>query len=386
MPHPLIFLFGYVRVAVGREYAEAVVDLCRRHRKVYRNFTFHDEYVTLDVSAILARSFLSACEAEGIPARVESRHGLPALVYRYRRRYGAFLGAALFLFLALFSGQLLWDVRVEGNFRLSDAEVIGVLEESGLSVGAPLRSIETPAIETRALILSEDIAWISINLIGSVAEVHIIEDNGAQREDVLGYDIVAERGGVIEWFEDTRGYQAAEIGQRVEAGDLLLGSEYPEEEGMPTRYATPKGKVWARTEREFSVSVPFEYEKKEYTGREKCEKYFIFFKKEVKFFGNSGNLYAECDTIDTVEYFELPGGVLLPFGVRTVKFLEYETVTARRSEESAVELALYTLRCRMDSEVPEGMLTKKTLDGSFTDGGYELYCKAEYIEDIAKRE
>ena len=109
-----------------------------------------------------------------------------------------------------------------------------------------------------------------------------------------------------------------------------------------------------------------------------------FFKKEVKFFENCGNLYGECDTIDTVEYFELPMGILLPFGVRTVRRLEYETVSAKRSRESAVELAFYILRCKMDGEVPEGNLMKKALSGSFTEKGYELTCRAEYIENIAR--
>ena len=269
MLHPLRYLFGYNRIRLPREHAEAVVELCRRQKRVYRNFTFGEDCVTLDVSLFSSGAFLSACRSWGLDAFVESRHGLPALVWRYRRRYGAFLGAALFLFLSLFSGRVLWDVRVEGNSRLSDTEVEEILDTCGLSLGTPLGKIETPVIETRALLLSEDIAWISINLLGSVAEVHIIEDCPKDTEDVLGSDIVAERGGIIEWVEDTRGFQAVELGQRVEEGDLLIGGTYPEEEGMPTRYTTPKGRVYARTEREFFVSVPCKYDKKEYTGREK---------------------------------------------------------------------------------------------------------------------
>ena len=38
-----------------------------------------------------------------------------------------------------------------------------------------LKSIDTPDIETKAIIASEDIGWISINLLGSVAEVEIIK-------------------------------------------------------------------------------------------------------------------------------------------------------------------------------------------------------------------
>ncbi len=384
MLHPLRFLFGYVRICAPREHAEAVVELCRRTGRVYRKFSFSEEYITFECSALSERGFMRELAAAGIPASVVSRHGLPNLLYRYRHRYGIFAGAAIFLFIILFSGQLVWDVRVVGNSRLTEEEVEAVLEECGLSVGMPWRGLRTPVIETEVLLASDDIAWVSINLLGSIAEVQIIEDKPMLPEDkYFVADLVAERGGVIEWLEDTRGFEVAEIGQRVEAGDVLISGTYPEDEDMGARYTVAKGRVYARTERDFSVTVPLEYEQKEYTGREKCEKYFIFFKKEVKFFGNSGNLYAEYDTINTEEYIELAGGIFLPFGVRTVRYAEYENSAAARSEASAVELALYTLRCQMESQVPEGMLLTKALSATLTDTEYILNCKAEYIENIA---
>ena len=380
-----VFALGYTRYGFAAEDAAEVAELCRRRGIIHRGFGFSEDGSRgeLRIPLFSAKRFEGACGTGNITVEAVSRHGLPVILWRYRRRYGAIAGALLFIFLSLFSGSILWDVRVEGNSKLSDREVVEILDECGLSVGMPVRGIPTALIETRALIYSDDIAWIAINILGSVAEVRIIEDEGIKNEDVLGSDIVAERGGEILWLEDTRGYQAVQIGQRVEKGQLLIGGKYPSEEGAPERYTVPRGKVFAETVRDFSVFIPFKYEKKVYTGREKHQKYFIFFKKELKFFENCGNLYAECDTIDTVEYLTLPFGVALPFGVRTVRYLEYERETVTRGEESAVELALYTLRCRMESDVSEGMLTKKALSGSFTEDGYELLCRAEYIEDIA---
>ena len=59
-------------------------------------------------------------------------------------------------------------------------------------------------------------------------------------------------------------------------------------------------------------------------------------------------------------------------------------MSAERSEESAIELAYYRLRCQMEGEVPEGTLVRKELEGMMTTDGYVLRCKADYIEDIAK--
>ena len=74
----------------------------------------------------------------------------------------------------------------------------------------------------------------------------------------------------------------------------------------------------------------------------------------------------------------------MPIGIRTVRTVEYEMAEATRSEEAAVELALYELRCRMEAEVPDGTLTKKALRAELTEGAYILRCEAEYIENIAK--
>ena len=384
MPHPLRFLFGYVRHRIPRSDAGALAELCRVRGFVYRDLVFFEEYVTFETSSAVSKKLIRECASTGVDIRVEGRYGPSSLLARYRRRYGAMLGLLIFLFISIASGQLLWDIRIDGNTKLDDGEVRDVLEECGMRVGSLIGGLDTAVIENRVLIASDEISWISINMVGCVAEVEIREAVPTPLEsDLAAADLVAERGGVIELFENTRGNVAVSIGDRVEEGDLLVGGLYTDEQGECTRYTVAHGRVLARTERTFDVDIPLNYEKKVYTGEIKQEKYFIFFEKEIKFFGNCGNLDTTCDTIDTVEYFELFGGVRLPFGVRTVRYLEYGTEQASRDAESALELALYRLRCLMDSEVPEGMLLKKRIQTRLTDSSYELDCQAEYIEDIA---
>ena len=386
MLHPFIFLFGYLRIRIGKSDAARVVELLGRESRVYRNFTFFEDSAFFDISFFLSGRVLRLLEVSGIEASVYSRHGLPLLLWKYRKRYGVFVGILLFFLITFLSSRVIWDVRVIGNTTIDEAQIYASLSECGLRVGTPIRSIDTPVLENRILISSDDIAWISINIKGTVAEVEIIETVPKPEEaDYESADLVAEYSGVIEWFEDTRGNALVCVGDTVSAGDVLVSGYYPadEEQGIGERYAVARGKVYARTVREFEVSIPLTYEKKEYTGEKKFEKYFILFEKEVKFFGNSRNLYANCDTINTVDSFTLPKNVDLPFGIRTCVYAEYRTVTAERSPQSATELALYTLRCRMADEVPEGMLMKKEIRGELRDGEYVLYCRAEYIENIA---
>ena len=384
MPHPLNFLFGYVRISLPKDRAAEAVQIMALAGRVYRNFVFSGDEALFDTPFFAYKKLLRLFDAHEIPSSVKSRHGLPHVAWKYRKRYGIFLGAALASVMVILSGMIVWNVRVVGNSSLDEKQVKEALKQSGLDVGMWIWEIDTPVLENRILIENDEIAWISINIKGSVAEVEIRESvPEPPDEDMVCADVVAVTDGIVEWIENARGNILVTAGDTVSAGDILISGYYPADENVGERYTVAKGKVYARTTRCFEVSVPLTYERKRYTGAQKSKNYLVFFKKEVKIFGNSRNLWKNCDTINTVEYFETLSYDTLPFGIRTQRYLEYVTETVTRSEESAIELALYMLRCKMADGVSDGTLVKKEITGEFVDGEYRLVCKAEYIENIA---
>ncbi len=388
MKGPFVFLLGYRRLRVSQSEAGEVMNLCHTHGFVYRDFSFCDGYACFSCHPRVARRLCEACRARGIAVVEEPIRGLPGLLIRYRHRYGIFLGVLLFAAIVFFSGRVVWEIRVEGNERLDDSEVLEALHEQGLHVGSIRSRLDIDALENRVLLYSDDISWLSVNIVGTVANIELreVEVVPTPPPEYVAADLVAARGGVIEWFEDVRGNVAVEIGQEVGEGDLLVGGLYGEE-GKPAHYTCARGKVFARTEHAFSVEIPMSYEKKVYTGRVWVEKYLIFFEKEVKFFANSGNSPMTCDTIDTVEYFQTHGGSSLPMGIRTVRYYEYVQTVTERSEEEAMELAYDTLRYRMESELSDdAMLVRKRTHAEPTESAYVLHAYVECIENIAKTE
>lgn len=384
MIHPFLFLLGFRRLRTQREDAGRVLNLCRQMGFSYRNLSFGETFVEMDFFPWTAKRVYHAAAERGISVTLGDLRGFPGILFQRRKRFGILIGLLLCAWMVYGSEQVLFSIQVDGNSRLSDREVIEELERCGFSVGDSLKGLDTSVLENRVLIASEEIAWISVNLRGNVAHVVIRErQTAAPEEEMTASNLVASRGGVIEWFEEVRGNPAVEIGDAVGEGDLLVGGIFGKEDG-PLRLTRASGKVFARTEHSFEVRIPLRYEKKEYTGAFKIEKYLIFFKKEVKFFANTGNLSATCDTIDTVEAFGLSGDRILPVGIRTVRYAEYTTVQATREADAAEELAYYQLRLQMESEVPEGMLVRKTLRYELTDEEFILWCDAEYLEDIAK--
>lgn len=385
MLSPLDLLLGYRRLKVSSSAAGEVMNIFRVCGYSYSDFEFCEEYAFFSCSAVESKRIIEACEVRGITVSIEREGGLPFVLKRYRRRYGVFVGVLLCFLLIFAAGRIVWDIRVEGNEDMSEAEVISELRECGFFIGAFKDKLDIDAIETRMLVFSDEISWISINLFGTVANVEIREMELAQDDtapELAAANLVAARGGIIEDFKDVRGELVVKIGDVVGENDLLVSGLYGDDSSS-FRYTCAKGEVLARTTRDFSVEVPLKYNEKSYFDKIKQEKYIVFFEKEVKFTINSRNLPATCDTIDTIEYFETPWGTRLPFGIRTVRYCGYGEYEEIRSQKAAEELASYKLRLLMESELSGAELVAKKISGELLEDKYILRCRAECIENIA---
>ena len=194
---------------------------------------------------------------------------------------------------------------------------------------------------------------------------------------------MASRDGQVEYLEIFSGVAAVSEGSAVRKGDLLIsGVRDSATEGFAVTRAS--GRVFAVTERQFAVEMPLAYEKKVEEKREKSEIYFIFFSKEIKIFKRDNPNGLNCDTIDTVEVSRLFGGVRLPFGIRTVSTVAYETAIESRSESEAMELAYYRLNMNITEALPDAQILNKTVTWESVGDKYVLKCKVRCIENIGE--
>ncbi len=385
MSNPFLFIYGYRRLMASQASAGEIMNVCGQFGYVYRNFRFCGNYVCFECTYPTAKKLISACRDRGITVSVERERGFPDLLSRYRHRYGFFLGICLFFAIIVWSGSVVWDIRVEGNENLTVKEVKKTLADCGLFVGAKKDDIKAGQLENRVLIYSDEISWISVNMMGTVAEVEIREFQFPEKNPEDAYaasNLVASEDGFIEMFEGVKGNIVVNLGDFVRAGDLLVSGLY-DSKTWGYRYVRSGGKVFARVEKDIEVEIPLEYDKKVYTGREFVVKYLIFFEKEIKIFGNTGNRFEMYDIIDTEEYANLLSGGDLPVGIRTVRCVEYTLEKAQRSPESAAGLAFYKLNLAVASAAGEGDLLRKTTAVERRPDACVLKCRIEYVKNIA---
>jgi similar to stage IV sporulation protein len=350
----------------------------------YPDFIPTDSGLTLRFRTTEIKKLLKEARARGIEIEIMERRGLATFFYRYRYRFGIFLGIVFAAALVFLSRNFIWDIDVVGNENLTSSEIRSLLSDYGFSVGSYIPSINTDRIENKILIDTENISWMSINIKGNVAEVQVREYKMAEKTEsnTKPANLVASKSGVVEEVRIYRGNVVVSSGKFVEKGDLLVSGLF-DSNRVGFRYTRASGQVLARTTSEFFIEIPYEYEGIVYTGEEYYDKYLNFFNFSIKISKNYGKEGALYDKIDIVENCSFPDGVPTPFEIRTVRYLEYENKVLTRSVDEAENLAYFELARRLGELAEDSVIIRKTVTPSIRDDRFSLYCVIVAIEDIA---
>ena len=381
--NPAYFILGYSVLCIAREHAEAVLNLCMHHGIVYLNGGSDGEHLRLCVRNPYAIRLCRLMQAAGLPYDVQKKGGLPQKMLRLLGRPGLLAGALCALCIVAASECFVFDIRVTGNETLTDAAVKQMLAEQGFVPGTFIPSVDTDKLENRVMLTSDRIAWLSVNIRGNVANVELIEQKLPDERPVLKpAHIVAGQSGEVVAIELYRGNVLASAGQQVKKGEILIAGVY-DSQTTGFRFTRASGKVLAKTVTEFEVEIPYEYEKKVYTGEILEKKSIKFFSFSIKVFQSTGNWGMVCDKIDIVDNCSPWPGVELPLCVHTERYLPYSYVTAQRDAETALALAHRELAAQIADALQDGELLDKRIRTEIGKESVVLHATVTCITDIA---
>ncbi len=308
--------------------------------------------------------------------------GLLGYIKRINCKGGLIAGGIISVFLWLFLGNLVWDIRIDGNSGISDSEIRATLSECGLDIGKSWFLIDRSDIETEFLQSSEKLAWININRRGTVAYIEVIEAEQHYSEDLdiknKYANIVASESCVIEEISVKRGVAMVKAGDAVKAGDILISGV------TESGFCLAEGSVVGRLSDTLAVDVSRSYEKRSEIGTELVEYKINIFNFPVNILKRYGNSYSDCDIIENVKVFSLFGGAPLPISVTQKTAVCYKTEKAEYSDEELVSLASVRLRSLILSALCSSDLLKIKTSGEYTEDGYTMKSEIVYLAEIGK--
>ena len=287
MLHWVQYIKGYVTIKVWGYSTERLLNLCGNHDILVWDIVGHGGYTTMNISVQGFFALKPLLKKTGTRASVLKRYGLPFFVSKMGRRKIFVAGFACCMLFWMLMAGFIWNIKIEGNYVLTDDVLLDYLEENNVRVSMKKSGLQIEALEKS---LREDfdvITWTSVQVKGTTLIIYIKENEmpdydqndqlgDGEGEDVQqaeGMDLIATRSGTVSYIITRSGVPQVALGDTVEKGDVLVSGAVPvyNEDTTVRKYQFVESDADIRIRYTESVSVKKDilYEEKIYSGRQK---------------------------------------------------------------------------------------------------------------------
>lgn len=288
--------------------------------------------------------------------------------------------------LVILLSQLVWDIRVEGNEKITDAEVISLLRDCNFEIGDLWLTSDRGKIETAFLENNKSVSWININRRGTVAYVKLIEKDENAEEDQQAIpkyaNIIATTDCVIEEITVKRGTAVVKVGDAVKKGDILVLGALSAESGG--EFCAADATVIGRISDSVSVEIDRKEEKISYEDRKLYSFKLKIFKISLNIFKLYGNLTNDCDIIEDEITYSLFGRYKLPLSIYTAHIVNTGTEPIEYTDDELVRIATERLNAITLSRLVGSDLVRIRTSGDFTDDGYRISSDFVFLSDVGE--
>lgn len=375
------WLLGYVKFSCSGGFKENFLNDCYLSGIRLKNLRVKGDILFAETGIKTYKRLHKIAFAHGAKVKIVKRKGLPFLLSPLNNRWGLLAGAVFFIAFISFMGGFIWNITVTGNNRVTEVKIVDYLAQNGFSVGTRWDGTDKEQLEFSIMAYFEDVAWISINKIGSTASIEINETvNKPEMTERNVTNVRAARDGVIVRLTVNSGWAEVKEGEAVTAGALLISGVHESEVDEKNHYAHAKGTVLARVESTETLSV----------SRRQTEKSYTYDKeyKTLYFFGLKIPLYVKkdmgtCDETSEKEYLAV-NAYRLPVGIITEKARYYDSQTILLSDAELETLARAELEKRKAEEIGENEIISENVSVQINEDDCGITGEYVYITDIGK--
>lgn len=377
------WFFGYVVFSFSGGFTDGFINLCYEEKINIKNIICENGTVTARCSINAYKRLHRVALKSGGKVKILKKHGLPFILHPLKGRWGIFCGMLFFVLFVSFMSGFIWNITVVGNNTLETSKIVDYLAQNGFKTGVRWSDTDKENLEFSVMADFDDIAWISINRFGCLAQVEIRETTPKPQieNNNIITNVTADKDGVIVKVTALGGWPAVKAGDAVAKGDLLISGVYeaPETENpQKNHYARAHGSVIAKTDYEITVNIPREQSEKVYTS----EKQY----KTLYFFGAEIPLYIDKKEENTVSEFQKRYLVLndfrLPIGIYTETRRTYKDTKRSISNAELLEAAKKELAAREKEELKDCDIIGKSEKNEITRDGIVYTVDYSLLEDI----
>lgn len=244
---------GYVKFTVSGGFRERFINLCNTEGVHIWNVIPEIDKIHAYVSIKSFHKLRKIVKTSGVRLKIIEKKGLPLFLKKHRHR--AILMAGLFFIIAFYiiMNRFIWFIEVNGTQTVSHEEIINVLSEYGVEIGAYAPGIDSISAGRNAInYFNGRLLWMSVNIKGSKAVIETRDYIDEHKDTTYGEpcNIVADFDGTILSIETVNGDKEVSPGSAVKKGDLLI-SGVIQNRDMSASYLEARGRITAYHNQQF---------------------------------------------------------------------------------------------------------------------------------------
>ena len=379
----LRFILGYVKIKVTGFAPERFMNLIISHEFVVWNVETIENGYTFYTGRKNLAEMKPYFHKTRMRFHIESRHGLPYVLKKHRKRSFFVLGFGICLFILYILSLFVWEIKVEGEDKLVNEAILKYVEEKYVPLGTRISNVDCASLEVCLKERYSDISWISCNLDGTVLYINLVEGVNlvSESQDDKTGDIVALKDGAIEKIITRTGTPIAKVGDTVKKGDILIsGTVYIYDdynEILETDYLKADGDVIAKTDFTYEDYVSLNYHNKIY--QTDGNRYIVFFINDYCFTPYQPKMKTNnYDTFVEIHKLKILNNFYLPIGYKWVEQKQYTIQKKKYTIEEAKNILQQRLETKINAFQQKGVVIVKN-NVKIEKDGEKVYAKGNLV-------
>ena len=271
----LRYLRGYLRIKVWGFSPERFMNLCSNRDILLWDIVRDGDAYYMSISLGSFYRLRPIVKKTGTRVAILQRYGLPFFIPTLKHRKVFLIGFVLAVFFWVWSSLYIWDIDLEGNYQITQDAFSEFLAEENVRIGMQQSELNIEELEKAIRRKFPQVTWTSAKLSGTRLRIDIKENDAPitveETKKAGGTNLVAEYGGIVVSMIVRSGIPKVAIGDTVEEGAVLVEGLVPIYNDDTTireyQLVESDADIVIEHMRTETITIPFTYVKKEYTGR-----------------------------------------------------------------------------------------------------------------------
>lgn len=250
------YLFGFITIKISGKDSEKFITTASSNGINIWNLCWKDGFIYGNISTNNFLKLFHIRHSARCEVKIIKKYGLFIKTKRYKKRFGLFIGAIVFIFIIYFMSNFIWIININGNKIISTQSIKDNCQKLGITEGVSKNKINSKYDAQRLQLTQDEISWCSFNIEGCILNINITEVPKSDKETrETPCNIKASIDGKITKIDVASGDVKIKVGDVVSKGDLLVSGVI--ENASSTVFVHSSGDIIAETKREFSAQGNF---------------------------------------------------------------------------------------------------------------------------------